>query len=85
MTSKKKDKVEGELLSTLFFIPVKPQPAARPRISKFGNYYPKGYTDFRKEIYRFFKTLDMFNEGGIDKVSFKVELEFFYNQINQFL
>ena len=39
------------------FIPIKPQPASRPRISTFGNYYPKAYTDFRKEIYQFFKTI----------------------------
>ena len=48
-------------------------PASRPRISRYGNYYPKGYTDFRKEIYRFFKTLG--SHEVIDKVSFKVTLE----------
>lgn len=55
------------------FIPVKPMPASRPRISRYGNYYPKGYTDFRKEIYRFFKTLKV---KKIDPDSaFKVILE----------
>ena len=54
------------------FIPIKPQPASRPRISRYGNYYPKAYTDFRKEIYQFFKTLE---RNPISKVSFKVDLE----------
>lgn len=57
------------------FIPTKPTPASRPRISRYGNYYPKGYTDFRKEIYRFLKTLQK-DLTAIDKVAFKVELEF---------
>lgn len=35
------------------FIPVKPVPASRPRISRYGNYYPKTYTDFRKETFKF--------------------------------
>lgn len=61
------------MISNLF-IPVKPQPASRPRISRYGNYYPKGYTDFRKEIYRFFKTIKD-EYIAVDKVSFKVTLE----------
>lgn len=56
------------------FVPTKPQPASRPRISRYGNYYPKAYTDFRKEIYQFFKTIQKDHEA-IDKVSFKIELE----------
>lgn len=61
------------MISNLF-IPVKPQPASRPRISRYGNYYPKGYTDFRKEIWKFFKTIKDKYEP-VDKVSFKVTLE----------
>jgi len=55
------------------FIPVKPTPASRPRISKYGNYYPKGYTDFRKEIYKFFKGLK--KEEVDTTAQFRVELE----------
>ena len=48
-------------------------PASRPRISRHGNYYPKGYTDFRKEIYRFFKGLE---KEEVDADSrFRVDLE----------
>ena len=61
------------MISNLF-IPVKPQPASRPRISRYGNYYPKGYADFRKEIWKFFKTIKDKYEP-VDKVSFKVTLE----------
>jgi len=56
------------------FIPVKPAPASRPRISKYGNYYTKGYTDFRKEIYQFFKTIQK-DYIAVDKVGFKVILD----------
>lgn len=56
------------------FIPIKPTPASRPRISRYGNYYPKGYTDFRKEIYQFFKKLQK-KYIAVDKVGFTVTLE----------
>lgn len=55
------------------FIPIKPTPASRPRISRYGSYYPKGYTEFRKQIYKFFKGLE---REEVDSVSeFRVELE----------
>lgn len=60
------------MISNLF-IPVKPVPASRPRISRYGNYYLKGYTDFRKEIFRFFQTLK--KNTVKDKVAFEVTLE----------
>lgn len=56
------------------WIPIKPAPAARPRISKYGNYYPKPYTEFRKEIYRFFKTVQHLYKAK-DKVKVKIKLE----------
>jgi len=69
-----KHQVTMVMTSKKIFIPTKPAPASRPRISRYGNYYPKGYTDFRKEIYQFFKTIQSkFN--AVDNVSFKVELE----------
>ncbi len=66
-------KNQATMISNLF-IPTKPTPASRPRISRYGNYYPKGYTDFRKEIYQYFKTIQK-NHTPLDKVSFKVTLE----------
>jgi Holliday junction resolvase RusA-like endonuclease len=33
------------------FVPVKPVPAARPRVTRWGTYFPKTYTDFRNECY----------------------------------
>lgn len=61
----------GEPLS--LFIPIKPVPASRPRISRYGNYYPESYTDFRKEIYRFFKGLD--KQEACGKSKYRVSLE----------
>lgn len=56
------------------FIPVAPVPASRPRISKYGNYYPKTYTEFRKLVYRCLKKLQGKHEA-VDKVEFSVDLE----------
>jgi len=52
-------------------VPVKPQPASRPRISKFGSYYTQGYKDFRSETYRFLKKIrdDYPAEEGVFSVS----------------
>lgn len=35
------------------FVPVKPVPASRPRVTRFGTFFSKNYTDFRNEFYRF--------------------------------
>ena len=67
-----RQKLKQNLISKLF-IPVKPVPASRPRISRYGNYYLQGYADFRKEIFRFFQTLK--KKPVKDKVSFEVTLE----------
>ena len=57
-----------------FFIPVKPQPASRPRVGRFGAYYSKGYTQFRKDAYQFLKTLqDKFPPKA--KVGFEIDCE----------
>lgn len=42
---------------TNLFIPVKPVPASRPRVTRFGTYFTKTYTDFRNECYTFLKPL----------------------------
>ena len=61
------------MISNLF-IPVKPTPASRPRISRYGNYYPKGYTDFRKEIFQFFKGLDKDEVDGSSQFAVVLEV-----------
>jgi Holliday junction resolvase RusA-like endonuclease len=42
---------------TNLFIPVKPVPASRPRVTRWGTYFTKTYTDFRNECYLFLKPL----------------------------
>lgn len=32
-------------------LPINPVPAARPRVAKFGTYYPKTYANYRKEAH----------------------------------
>ena len=57
-----------------FFIPVRPVPASRPRISRFGSYYSKGYTEFRKDAYKFLKTIrDKYPPVG--GVGFRIDCE----------
>jgi len=56
------------------FIPVAPVPASRPRISKYGNYYPKTYTEFRKYLYKELKKYQG-KYDAVKKAEFKVTLE----------
>jgi len=56
------------------FIPVAPTPASRPRISRYGNYYPKNYTEFRKQLYMHLKKLQG-KHKAVEKAEFSVELE----------
>lgn len=35
------------------YIPVRPVPASRPRVTRFGTYFSKNYEDFRNECYAF--------------------------------
>lgn len=42
-----------EALVASFFIPVNPVPASRPKVSKWGTYYGKNYTRWRKEVEQF--------------------------------
>ena len=62
------------MTSKEIFIPVKPTPASRPRVSRYGTYHTKGYADFRSAMNKFFLSLEGDFEP-IDKVKFKVELE----------
>ncbi len=75
MTSKYKKQVgsSGTYKVLEFFLPVRPVPASRPRISKYGNYYSKTYTDFRKEAYRFLKEIK--NKFNDTSAPFKIEME----------
>jgi len=57
-----------------FFIPVKPVPASRPRVGRFGAYYAKGYTEFRQEAYAFLKTIAK-DYPIKDKVGFEIYSE----------
>lgn len=57
------------------FIPVKPVPASRPRVSGFGAYYSKNYTTYRKEVHKFLKEIK--DKYPIDsKSKFVVDVEF---------
>jgi len=56
------------------FIPVLPRPASRVRVSKYGNYHLKPYTDFRKEVYLFLKKYQK-TYKALGKVEFEVKIE----------
>lgn len=71
MTSKKnKSKTVYEL-----FVPVMPKPASRPRVSKYGTYHTKSYTDFRRETWHFLKTLQATYKAS-SKHQFHIDMEF---------
>lgn len=55
------------------FLPVRPVPASRPRISKYGSYYSKTYTDFRKEAYSYLKKIE--NKFHDTTAKFKITME----------
>ncbi len=55
------------------FLPVRPVPASRPRISKYGSYYSKTYTDFRKEAYSYLKKIE--NKFNDTSASFRITME----------
>lgn len=55
------------------FLPVRPVPASRPRISKYGSYYSKTYTDFRKEAYSYLKKIE--NKFNDTAAKFKITME----------
>jgi len=55
------------------FLPVRPVPASRPRISRYGSYYTKTYTDFRREAYSYLKQVP--NKFNDTSGRFKITLE----------
>lgn len=52
----------------------KPVPAARPRISRHGTYFPKTYTDFRNELYVELSRIK--KQHPKTTSAFKVDIEF---------
>lgn len=42
-----------------YTIPVVPQTSPRPRLSRYGTYMPKKYTDYKKTIVGYLKTLSI--------------------------
>jgi Holliday junction resolvase RusA-like endonuclease len=57
------------------FIPVKPVPACRPRVTRFGTYFSKTYTDFRNDTYKFLQKIRS-KYPVKENVAFKVEIQF---------
>ena len=45
-----------------FLLPVVPVPASRPRVTKWGSYYGKNYTNWRKDAAKFLDDLTMEQE-----------------------
>lgn len=39
-------------------VPVKPVPASRPRVTRWGTYFTKTYTDFRNDCYKFLSKIN---------------------------
>lgn len=55
-TSKIKETLEkSHTQLTELFIPFNPTPASRPRVTRYGTYYGKTYTSWRKDVEAWFK------------------------------
>lgn len=52
----------------------KPVPAARPRVTRWGTYFPKTYTDFRNEMY--LELTKIKSKFPKTNSAYKVEIEF---------
>lgn len=57
------------------FIPVKPVPASRPRVTRFGTFFSKTYTDFRNESYKVLQKIKN-KYPAKEKVAFRVRIDF---------
>lgn len=55
-------------------IPVKPVPASRPKVTRYGTYYTKTYMDFRKEMYLYLSKIK--KRFPPEDGEFKVEIKF---------
>ena len=56
------------------FLPVKPVPASRPRVSRYGTYYGKTYAEFRKELYTELKKIKNKYKPTMDEHIVSLEL-----------
>jgi len=56
------------------FVPVKPVPASRPRVTKWGTYFTKTYIDFRNEMYIFLNRIK--EKHPVCDKTYAVEIEF---------
>lgn len=56
-------------------IPVKPVPASRPRVTRWGTYFSKTYTDFRNDLYKHLAKIKH-KHPAKEKVAYKVEINF---------
>ena len=56
------------------FLPTRPTPASRPRVSRYGTYHLKGYSDFKNELVRFLRKFKKTHPPKPD-VSYSVTIE----------
>lgn len=56
------------------FIPVKPVPASRPRVSRFGTYFSKNYEAFRNACFNYLSKIK--KKYPQTDAKFKVDIEF---------
>lgn len=49
----------------IILIPIKPVPASRPRLSRFGVYYAKNYTDWRNEARKHVAAIEKIYMGAL--------------------
>lgn len=63
------------MTTSKFFLHVKPVPASRPRVTRFGTFFSKTYTDFRNECYKELQKIKK-KYPKKSKVAFAVEIRF---------
>lgn len=63
------------MTTSKLFIPVKPVPASRPRVTRFGTYFSETYTTFRNETYRYLDKIKH-KHPKKDKIAFQVSIQF---------
>lgn len=55
-------------------MPIKPQPAARPRVTRWGAHFPKNYTEFKKEAHIWLKKQKDLPESSTGEFRVTIEL-----------
>ena len=69
-------KIQVNMTSSIeIFIPSKPVSASRPRVTSYGSYYSKSYMAYRKETWKFLKTIAK-QYPPKEKTLFEVHTEF---------